>query len=69
MNALKSRKKYEEEKALAEMEAKWKAEQEMLDKMSEEEREAYKTEKDKRIKKAFDLLSIASKYKGDYSKI
>ena len=69
MNAIKSRRKYEEEKSLAEMEAKWKAEQEMLDKMSEEERKAYQTEKDKRIKEAFDLLSIASRYTGDYSKI
>ena len=69
MNALKSRRRYDAEKSEKELEARMKAEQEMLDAMSEEEREAYQIEKDKRIKKALDLLSIANMYRGDYSKI
>lgn len=69
MNALKSRRQYDAEKREEELEARMKAEQEMLDAMSEEEREAYKKDKEKRLKNALGLLSVASAVRGDYSDI
>ena len=67
MNALKSRRQYDAEKREEALEAKMKAEQEMLDAMGEEERESYKKDKEKRLKNALSLLSLASAVKGDYS--
>lgn len=69
MNALKSRRQYDAEKSEKELEARMKAEQEMLDAMSEEEREAYKKNKEKRLKNTLGLLSLASAItvKSDYS--
>lgn len=69
MNALKSRRRYDAEKIAEELEAKKKAEQEMLDAMSEEERETYKKDRERRLKNALSLLSVASAVKGDYSSI
>ena len=69
MNALKSRRQYDAEKIAKELEAKRKAEQEMLNSMSEEEREAYKKNKEQRLKTTLGLLSLASAITGDYSNI
>lgn len=69
MNALKSRRQYDAEKIAEELEAKRKAEQEMLNSMSEEEREAYKKNKEQRLKTTLGLLSLASAITGDYSNI
>lgn len=71
MNALKSRRQYDAEKIAEELEAKKKAEQEMLDAMSEEEREAYKKNKEKRLKTTLGLLSLACSIteKSDYTGI
>lgn len=69
MNVLKSRRRYDAEKSEKELEARMKAEQEMLDAMSEEERETYKKDRERRLKNALSLLSVASAVKGDYSDI
>ena len=69
MNALKSRRQYDAEKIAEELEAKRKSEKEMLDAMSEEERETYKKDRERRLKNALSLLSVASAVKGDYSSI
>lgn len=71
MNALKSRRQYDAEKIAEELEAKKKSEQEMLDAMSEEERETCKKNKEKRLKNTLGLLSLASAItvKSDYTGI
>ena len=66
-NANKIRQRHDYEKELHAYEEQKKQEMEMLEQMSEEERQKYKTDKEKQLNAALALLTIGATLGKDYS--
>lgn len=67
MNAMKARKRYDEEQRYKAYKEAQEAEKERVDAMSEEDRQEYLAKKKKRQREAMSLLSIGSLVGGPYS--
>ena len=68
MNALKARKRYDQEQAELRHRAWLKAEEEKLAAMDPEERKKYEADKKKRVNNALSLLGISQMIGGPYSR-